>query len=106
MKEKFSDNKLFWKIVKPSLSEKFNVRERISLSENGEIVKNEKETAEVFNNFFGNTVKNLNVSQHPDFDPLIENVKEPTLKAILKYEKHPSILAIRTKCNRNGVFLF
>ena len=103
---KVSDNKLFWKTVKPSLSEKFIARERISLSENGEIVKTEKETAEVFNNFFGNIVKNLNISQYTDFDPIIENVKDPTLKAILKYEKHPSILAIRTKCNRDSAFCF
>ena len=39
---KVSDNKLFWKTVKPSLSEKFNARERISLSENGKIVKLKK----------------------------------------------------------------
>ena len=103
---KVSDNKLFWKTVKPSLSEKFNARERISLSENGKIVKTEKETAEVFNNSFGNIVKNLNISQYSDFDPIIEKVKDPTLKAILKYEKHPSILAMRTKCNRNGAFSF
>ena len=76
------------------------------MSENGKIVKTEKETAEVFNNFFGNIVKNLNISQYSDFDPIIEKVKDPTLKAILKYEKHPSILAIRTKCNRNGAFSF
>ena len=25
---------------------------------------------------------------------------------MLKYEKHPRILAIRTKCNRNGDFSF
>ena len=103
---KVSDNKLFWKIVKPSLSEKFNARERISSIENGEIVKTEKGTAEVFTNFFGNIVKNLNTSQYFDFDPIIENVKDRTLKAILKYKKHPSILAIRTKCNRNGIFSF
>ena len=103
---KVSDNKLFWKIVKPSLSEKFNARERISSIENGEIVKTEKRTAEVFTNFFGIIVKNLNTSQYFDFDPIIENVKDRTLKAILKYKKHPSILAIRTKCNRNGIFSF
>ena len=91
-----SDNKLFWKIVKPSLSEKINARERISFSEKGKIVKTEKDTAEVFNNFFGNIVKKFNISQHPDSDPIIEKVKDPTLKAILKYEKQPSILAIRT----------
>ena len=57
MKENFL---FFWKSVKPTLSQKFNARERISLNENGEIVKTEKETAEVFNSFFGNIVKNLN----------------------------------------------
>ena len=88
---KVSDDKLFWKTVKPSLSEKLNTRERISVSENGEIVKTEKETADVFNNFFDNTVKNLNNSQYSDFDPVIENVKDATLKVILKYEKHPTI---------------
>ena len=103
---KVSDNKLFWKTVKPSLSEKFNARERIGLSENDEIVKTEKGTAEVFNNFFGNIVKNFNISQYSDFDPIIENVKVPSLKVILEYKKHPSILAIRTKCNRNGIFSF
>ena len=48
---KGSDNKLFGKIVKPSPSKKFNAREKISLSENGEIVKTEKDAAEVFNDF-------------------------------------------------------
>ena len=46
------------------------------------------------------------MSLYSDFDPLIKNVKNLTLKAILKYEKHPRILAIRTKSNRNGVFSF
>ena len=54
----------------------------ISLSGNGEIIKTEKETSEIFNNFFGNILKNLNISQYSDFDPIIENVKDPTLKAI------------------------
>ena len=39
---KVSDN-LFWKTIKPSLSENFSVGERTSLSENGETVKTEKE---------------------------------------------------------------
>ena len=76
------------------------------MSENGETVRTEKETGETFENFFGNIVKNLNISHYSDFDHIIENVKDPTLKAILKYEKHPSILAIRTKCNRNDAFSF
>ena len=96
----------FLKKVKPSLSKKFNASERITMSENGEIVKTKKETAEDFNNFFGNIVKNLHISQYPDFDPIIGKVKDPTLKAIFKYEKHASILVIRNKCNRNSAFSF
>ena len=76
------------------------------MSENGEIEKIEKETAEVFNNFFGNIAKNLNISQYSNFDLIMENARDPTLKAILKYKRHPSILAIKTKCNRNSVFSF
>ena len=40
---KVSGNKLLWKTVKTSLSERFNARKRISLSKNGKIVKTEKE---------------------------------------------------------------
>ena len=47
-----SDIKRFWKIVKPSLSEKFNAKQRVSL-------KTEKRRVEVFNNFFGNVTKSL-----------------------------------------------
>ena len=47
-----------------------------------------------------------NISQYSDFDPITKYVKDLTLKAILKYKKHPSILAIQTKCNINGVFSF
>ena len=57
MKERF-----FWKTVKLLISEKFNARERISLSKNGEIAKTEKGRAKVSNNYFGNIVKNLNIS--------------------------------------------
>ena len=46
----------------------------ITLNEHGKIGKTEKGTAEDFNNFFGNIVKNLNISQYFDFDPILENV--------------------------------
>ena len=53
------------------------------MSENGAIEKTEKGTAEIFNNFFGNIVKNLNIFQYYDFDLIIENVKYPALKLFL-----------------------
>ena len=58
--------------MKPWPSAKFNARERISLSENGEILKTEKGTAEAFYNCSSTTVKNLSISQYFDFDPILE----------------------------------
>ena len=41
-----TDNKLFWKSVKPLLSDKSRIRDRINISEKGKILKTESETAE------------------------------------------------------------
>ena len=42
----------FSKTVKPSLSDKIILRNKINLSENDKIIKNEQKTAEVPNNCF------------------------------------------------------
>ena len=44
----------------------------------------EKGAAKVFKILLGNIVNNLNICQYSHFDPITENVKDPTLKAILK----------------------
>ena len=69
---KTSDNKVFWKKIKPSLSKKLNAREKVSLSENAEIVRTEKRTAKVLKF----VTKNINISQYSDFDSIIENVND------------------------------
>ena len=52
-------SQFFWKTVKPSLSEKVILRDKINLSENGQIIKSELEIAAVLKNFFSNIIKNL-----------------------------------------------
>ena len=94
-----SDNKLFWKVIKPS--DKSCAKEQINLVEKGEIFKTDLKTA-VLNTFFGNIVKNLEINQYSNFDPVINHVKDPTLRAILKYKDHPSILEIQNNC-KNGI---
>ena len=74
-----TDNKLFWKSVKPLLSNKSRV------SEKGEIVKTESETAETLNSFFSNIVKNLNILRYSHFDSVTENITDPVLKAIFTF---------------------
>ena len=46
------DNKTFWAIVKPLFSNKIKSVENIVLSENGVLIKDEEEVANIFNNFF------------------------------------------------------
>ena len=41
-----------------------------------------------------------------NFDSVINNVKDPALTAILKYQDHPSILAIQTNCKKRINFDF
>ena len=72
-KKNVTDNRLFWKSVKPLLSDKSRIRNRNNISEKGEILKTESETAETLNSFFSNIVKNLNISRHSEFDPFTEN---------------------------------
>ena len=56
------DYKLFLKTVKPSLSDKVILRDKINVSENSHIIKSELEAAEVFDNFFSNIIKNFETS--------------------------------------------
>ena len=70
-----------------------------------EIVKSESETAKSLNKLFSNIVKNLGIPVYDDFDPIIENMKDPVYKAILKYKNHPSILEIKD-IRENSIFCF
>ena len=69
-----------------------------------EILKTDLQTAEVLNTFFGNIVKNLEKNHYSNFDSVINNVKVPTVRAILKYKDHPSILPIQNNI-KNGIKL-
>ena len=107
LNEKFVvDNKLFWKTVKPLLSDNVAGKDEIHLIENNELVKTDLETAEVLNNFFSNIVQNLDISRYSNDEPLVSNTNDATLKAILKYRNHPSIIAIQNKCKGKGNFNF
>ena len=100
------DNKLFWKTVKPFLSEKMSGMDKIHLIENNELIKNDLKTAEFLNNFFSNIVQNLNIARYTSEESFVDNISDPTLKAILKYRNHPSIIAIRKKYKISECFKF
>ena len=53
-------------------------------------------------NFFSNIVQNRDISRYSNDEPLLSNTNDATLKAILKYKNHPSIIAILNKCKDKG----
>ena len=50
-----------WQAIKPFLSEKTKLREKITLIENENLVSDDAEVANCLNNFFCNIVKNVEV---------------------------------------------
>ena len=58
-------------------------------------------TVKVLNTFFPNIVSNLNTAEYSYNKHLAHNITHPVLKCVLKYRKHPSILAIGEVCNKN-----
>ena len=93
-----TDNKAFWKTVKPFLSDKITSKEKITLIEENEIVSNDENTAQVLNTFFSNIVGNLNTPEYATNGSISDNINNPIIKLIVKYRKHPSILTIGEVC--------
>ena len=56
-----TENKLFWKTVKPSFTDKTLKDERITLVENNKVVSDESKLVEIFSKYFGNIVQDLGI---------------------------------------------
>ena len=69
--------------------EKSNSKEPISLINKDEIIK--YDLAKTFNNFLAVQVEKLDIEILPDNESNLPNVDDLILKAIAKYENHPSI---------------
>ena len=101
-----TDNKKFWKTVKPLFSEKVNTKENITLVDNNNIISSDIEVAEKLNSFFGNVVKELNINIKEDLLCNVSNINDPVERAIQKYKNHPSIQMIKEKFGYNKTFSF
>jgi len=103
---KISDNKNFWKNVKPLFSGKSASSDCISLIEDNKIVSSDHQIAEIFNLHFSNAVKNLDISFEYHDSLLYDVNSDNVLAAINKYEKHPSILKIKDSYDQSSKFSF
>ena len=78
----------------------------ITLVEGTKILKNDKETAKILNNFFSTIIKNLKISEYKEQNPISISIKDPVMRAIVKYRAHTSIIVIKENCNSSSSFNF
>ena len=102
-----TDNKLFWKTIKPFFSNKGNYELQIKLVEKDEVLQDEDLIAKELNKFFKNAVSPLNIKENR----LITNrssggITDPVDKAISKYKFHPSILLTQKHLKNHHIFSF
>ena len=104
--KKICDNKKSWSVVKALLLNKAVSNEKTTLIENNNIIENDEKTATVLNSFFSNFITSLNIPQYNETEPVSQNINDLLIAAIVKYRSHPSIIAIKDKCNSDLNFNF
>ena len=86
-----TDNRKFWKAIKPTFSGKTITSSNYILYDEEKIVDNENEVAEKCNH-------NLGTDDNESYNTDSVNLSDPVNMAINKYSNHPSIIAIKTNC--------
>ena len=100
-----TDNKTFWKNVKPLFSDKRNTCENIRLVENNRIISEDGKIAQCFGEYFDNAIKSICMSfdtlSFPSYssNPVIINIIEI-------YKNHPSVLKIKSVHDNSPNFSF
>ena len=90
-----NDHKKFCTMVKPLFCNKIKSVENITLDQNSKVVREEKEAANILNDFFVSTVPNSGINTEHDFLNTTKVSHNPIENAVYKYENHPSVIAIK-----------
>ena len=100
-----NDNRQFWKQVKPLFSDKTPMDDNISLFEKDELITEEVKCAEILNNFFINSVRDLEIDRSMHTNPNNEGTDK--IEEILnKFKNHPSITRIKQQGYFSNRFSF
>ena len=97
--QNITDNKKFWKTVKPLLSEKSQNIRKITIIKDGEIISRDEEVAETLNSYFKNAVTSLDIRENELPKQMKQN--DPIDYALKRYESHPSIINILKKISQS-----
>ena len=78
----------------------------MTLIDDDELIADEQKVANSLNDFCFSIVTSLNSPESQNADPLSDNIDHPTLKAIMKWRNHPSVLAITAVHENRKRFTF
>jgi len=92
-----TDNKKFWKTMKPLFGNNGVTNEKIVLVEGDKIINEDAQLAQTFNDFFDNAVKSLGITENEMLRTKVGETQGGVMDAIKMYESHPSILKIKEK---------
>ena len=101
-----TDNKKFWKTVKSLFTDKVQTSSSITLVENEKIITNDSEIAEIFNEFFTNSTKTMDIAPGECILVPTNHLVYPVEIAVEKYKYHASIQKIKDKVKQDSSFDF
>ena len=107
--KKITDDKSFWKTIKPFFINKGINKESITLVENGETpetLSNCQKISKTLKTFFSDAVKNLGIPQYEGPTVDTSDISDPFLKAISKYKNHSSVRRIKNNFKNLSTFSF
>ena len=83
--KKITDNRQFWKTIKPLFSEKQNISRRITLIDGDNIISNDADVAKAMNICFSNAINNLEIKGYHGIDENITNL-DPVHNAEISFK--------------------
>ena len=96
---KVTDNRVFWKIIEPEISDKVKSRSQITLVEDDNILSQDAESAKTFNEYFIN-IPILNMWNNQIFSTQTLSLEENTISGIIeRYNDNPCKNLTKSKNN-------
>ena len=101
-----TDNKTFWRTVKPLFTDKIQTTPSITLIKNEKLITEENVIAETFKEFFTNIINTIYITPSEFIHSTTSHLLNPIEIAIEKYKRHPCILKIKDKVTNVSSFEF
>ena len=92
--------------MKPFLSDKCNNASKMSLVHKNNVISEDQELANTFNDFFEHAVDNLGIKEYASDENINLISNDPIDNVILKYKNHPSVIMINQNVSFESRFNF